>query len=307
MIVRSDDGLLLYGESHPVENPRGSLLVIHGIGEHSSRYYELVKQAHRLRLDVHLMDLRGHGRSQGTRGHFRSLDELHQDIETWISHLVDSGALRGDVPLFLLGHSLGGLITITFAPKYVKKPLYPELAGLCLSSPCLGLRWNPLLFFESQVAKRIPPFLRGMQVPTGVDPDLLSHDKQEVKLYREDPLVHSWITPAAFLAMEKAIKNLYKIVPQLNLPILFLLSGRDKIVNTEAAEEFAKKLTIAHKGKVEVRVFHTFFHEPFHEGKRERAFLELKKWMLKCLPTTRSKKSSFKSSKPAATAKANSL
>ncbi len=306
MIVRSEDGLLIYGESHPVENPRASLLIIHGIGEHSSRYLEVVKQAHRLRMDVHLMDLRGHGRSQGVRGHFESMDQIHQDIDTWISHLVDNGLLQGDLPLFLLGHSLGGLIAISYVPKYQKKPMYPALAGLCLSSPALGLRWNPLLLLEKQIAKRIPPFLKALQVPTGMDPDFLSHDKLEVKAYREDPLVHSWITPSAFLAMERTMKGLYKIVPQLELPILFLLSGRDKVVHTEAAEDFARKLAVAHPGKIEVRVFHTFYHEPFHEGKREKAFLELKKWMLKCLPK-HSKKSSSKSLKKEATAKVTSL
>lgn len=306
MIVRSEDGLLIYGESHPVENPRASLLVIHGIGEHSSRYGELVKQAHRLRMDVHLVDLRGHGRSQGIRGHFESMDQIHQDIDTWISHLVDNKSLRQDIPLFLLGHSLGGLIAISYVPKYKKKPLYPELAGLCLSSPALGLRWNPLLLLETQLAKRIPPFFKAIQVPTGMNPELLSHDKLEVKAYREDPLVHSWITPSAFLAMERTMKGLYKIVPQLQIPILFLLSGRDKVVHTEAAEEFAKKLSVAHPGKIEVRVFHTFFHEPFHETKREKAFLELKKWMLKCLPK-HSKRSSSKSLKKEAIEKATSL
>lgn len=306
MIVRSEDGLLIYGESHPVENPRASLLVIHGIGEHSSRYSELVKQAHRLRMDVHLMDLRGHGRSQGVRGHFVSMEQIHQDIDTWISHLVDNKSLKQEIPLFLLGHSLGGLIAITYVPKYKKKPLYPELAGLCLSSPALGLRWNPLLLLETQLAKRVPPFFKAIQVPTGMNPDHLSHDKTEVKAYREDPLVHGWITPAAFLTMERTMRSLYKLIPSLQIPILFLLSGRDKIVHTEASEDFAKKLSVAHPGKIEVRVFHTFFHEPFHETKREKAFLELKKWMLKCLPK-HSKRNSSKSLKREATEKATSL
>lgn len=302
MIVRSEDGTLIFCESFRSPKARGALLVVHGIGEHSGRYSELVEQARKLHLNVHLFDLRGHGRSQGIRGHFTSLSELHQDMDAWISHLVDAGELDGDLPCFMLGHSLGGLVALTFVPKYIRKPLYPEIVGLCLSAPALGLKWNPLRTLEASLAKRLPSFLRSIHIPTGLPPSALSHDKEEVRLYEEDPLVHGWITPAAFLAIEKGISSLPKIVSKLDLSLLFLLSGKDKVVNTAAAEAFAKKLAVARPGKIEVRVFHTFFHEPFHETKRERAFLEFKKWILKCL--TPSKKNSSKSFAKEATAKA---
>jgi alpha-beta hydrolase superfamily lysophospholipase len=302
MIVRSADGTLIYCESFRALRARGALLVVHGMGEHCGRYQELVAEAKKIKLDVHLFDLRGHGRSQGTRGHFQSLDELHQDMDAWVSHLVDSGALSADLPCFLLGHSLGGLIALTFVPKYVRKPLYPEITGLCLSSPALGLHWNPKRILEMKLASRVPKFLQSFQVPTGISPADLSHDSAEVRAYEEDPLVHGWITPAAFLAIEKGIHSLPKIVGQLDLSLLFLLSGKDKVVETAAAEAFAKKVAVARPGRVEIRVFHTFFHEPFHETKRERAFFELKKWITKCL--TPSKKNSSKSSGSEVTGKA---
>lgn len=304
MIVRSQDGTLIFCESVRAPNARGAVLVVHGIGEHSGRYAEFTAQALKLKLDVHLFDLRGHGRSQGTRGHFTSLDELHQDIDAWISHLVDSGELSHSLPCFMVGHSLGGLIALTYIPKYVRKPLYPEISGLCLSAPALGLRWNPLRSLEANVARRLPKFLQSLQIPTGLPPESLSHDKSEVKQYEDDPLVHGWITPAAYLAIEKGIQSLPKIVSQLDLSLLFLLSGKDKVVDTAASETFAKKVAVARPGKVEVRVFHTFFHEPFHETKRERAYLEFKKWIMKCLAPIPSKKSSSKSSVKEATGKA---
>ena len=302
MIVRSEDSTLIFCESFRAPRARGALLVIHGIGEHSGRYSELVDQALELRLDVHVMDLRGHGRSQGIRGHFTSLDQLHQDMDAWISHLVDFRSLSADKPCFLFGHSLGGLIALTYLPKYVQRPLYPEISGLCLSAPALGLRWNPLRTLEAQLARQLPKFLQSIHVPTGLSAEQLTHDKEEVRQYKEDPLVHGWITPAAFLAMEKGMASIHRIIAQIDLPVLFMLGGKDRVVNTEAAENFAGKLAVAHPGRVEVRIFHTFFHEPLHETKRERAYLELKKWILKCL--TPSKKSSSKSSKRKATGKA---
>jgi alpha-beta hydrolase superfamily lysophospholipase len=134
-------------------------------------------------------------------------------------------------------------------------------------------------------------------------PESLSHDRAQVRQYEEDPLVHSWITPAAYLAIEKGIQSLPRIVRHLDLPLLFLLSGRDRVVDTAASEAFARKVEVAYPGRVEVRVFHTFFHEPFHETKRERAFLEFKKWILKCLIP--SKPSSLRSSGRRAIGKVN--
>jgi len=303
MIVRSQDGTLIFCESFCADGSRGALLVVHGIGEHGGRYLELVKQARRLKLDVHILDLRGHGRSQGIRGHFESLEQLHQDMDAWIDHLVANGSLKANLPCFLLGHSLGGLIALTYLPRYVRQPLYPEFSGVCLSAPALGLRWSPLRDLERTLALGLPKFLRSIHVPTGLSAEDLSHDPEEVMKYNEDPLVHGWITPAAFLAIQEGIQSLPKLVSRLGgQPMLFLLSGKDRVVDTAAAEAFAKKVQVAHPGKVEVRVFHTFFHEPFHETKRERAFLELKKWMLRCL--TPSKKSSSRSSASGATAKA---
>lgn len=309
MIVRSNDGTLIYGDSFlSPKAARGALLVVHGLGEHSGRYQELVKHAHELHLNVHVMDLRGHGRSKGTRGHFQDITEHHQDLDAWIAHLVTTGKLTDKIPCVLLGHSLGGLIALTYAARYTPRTLAPSLSGLVLSNPCLGLHWNPLLMVQAQAAKNVPAFLRSIQVPNGIDVKHLSHDKDEVEKYLEDPLVHRWITPAAFLAIEDAIAGLNKIYPSLDLPTVFMLSGKDKVVNSAAAQAIANKLTIAHPGRVEVKLFHSFFHEPFHELKRERAFLELKKWILKCvIPRPPAKQVSSKLSVRKATVKGTSL
>lgn len=308
MIVRSSDGASIFFESSRVPNARGALLVIHGLGEHSGRYAELVKEARGLRLDVHLIDLRGHGRSSGTRGHFQSLEEIHQDIDAWMKHLVEAGDLKASLPCFLLGHSFGALVALTFAARYVPGPLYPHFSGLILSSPLMGVKWNPARALEAQLARRTPKFLQSLQIPTGIKFADLTHDEAEVARCQTDPLMHQWITPAGFLAMERGMNSLPKLVAQLNLPMLFLVSGQDKVVNPLATLGFAKKCSVAHPGKVEVRVFHNFYHEPFNELKKDRAFLELKKWILRCLPrnTIPSKKNSSKSSASEATAKATS-
>lgn len=305
MILRGSDGTLLFCESLTVPRARGSLLVVHGLGEYGGRYHELAAEAHSLKLNVHLLDLRGHGRSQGTRGHFSSMEEHHRDLDAWIGHLVESGELSVRQPCFLLGHSMGGLIALTYVAQYSSGPMRPELSGLVLSAPALGVPQNPLRLVETSIARHVPPFLRSIQVPSGIKAEFISHDKEEVRLYEQDPLVHGWITPAAYLAIEGAIAGANSLVPQLDIPVLFLINGQDKVVNSAAAQKFARKLSVAHPGQVELKLFQRFFHEAFHETGKERAFLELKKWILKRLLPP-SKRNSSRSSVSGATGKATS-
>lgn len=305
MILRSSDGTLIFCESLLVPKARGDLLVVHGMGEYSGRYHALAEEAHSLRLNVHLFDLRGHGRSQGTRGHFTDMSEHHRDIDAWLEHLVGAGHLSANRPCFLLGHSLGGLIALTYSAHYVPKALYPAISGLILSAPALGIPKNPLRKIEAQVARHLPAFFQNIQVPSGIKARQLSHDKEEIRAYENDPLVHGWITPAAYLAMERAIRSVSSLMANLNFPIFFLLSGKDEVVDNAASRKFIQKLSVAHRGRVEVKVFQRFFHEAFHESGKERAFLELKKWILKQLLP--SKKSSSKSSARKVIAKGISL
>jgi alpha-beta hydrolase superfamily lysophospholipase len=218
---------------------------------------------------------------------------------------VEAGELKASLPCYLLGHSLGGLVALTFAARYVPGPTYPSLSGLILSSPLVGVKWNPARALEAQVARRTPKFLQTIHIPTGIKFEDLTHDAEEIARCRLDPLMHQWITPGGFKSMERGMASLPKLVAQLNLPMLFLVSGQDHVVNPQATLSFAKKCSVASPGKVEVRVFHNFYHEPFHELKKERAFLELKKWILRCLPrnTIPSSLSSSKSSAKKATAK----
>jgi lysophospholipase len=299
MILRSSDGTLIFCESLLVPKARGDLLVVHGMGEYSGRYHELAEEMRSLRLNVHLFDLRGHGRSQGTRGHFSDFSEHHQDMDAWIEHLVGAGRLAAERPCFLLGHSLGGLIALTYGANYVPKALYPALAGMVLSAPALGIPKNPLRSLEAGIARHLPSFLTNIQVPSGIEAADLTHDKDEKKSYEEDPLVHGWITPSAFLAIERAIRSVAALLPKLDFPLFFLLGGKDRVVDNAATHKFIQKLSVAHRGRVEVKVFQRFLHEVFHESGKDRAFLELKKWILK--QAVFSKKSSSRSSGKKAT------
>lgn len=312
MIFRTRDGTLIFHEKIGVakEKRKASLVLIHGLGEHSGRYHSLAKHLNKLGLNVFLMDLRGHGRSQGVRGHFDSIEQLSEDVESFLQHLQDAKELEAGDPLYVLGHSLGGLVATYFTANYKREKKNPILKGLVLSSPAFGLEKSSLRSVQSFLAKKIPTFFHTLQIPTGISSHQLTHDYKERKKYDTDPLVHSWISPLAYRAIEQGIENLYSLIPSLDIPTLFLLCGRDSVVDTKSAESFFHRLQVAHPGKASKVMFSNFYHEPFHELNRKRAIGELTKWIAMQLgmPTTkRLKKGLSKSLKKKAIERETSL
>ncbi|MCO5143959.1 MAG: lysophospholipase [Oligoflexia bacterium] len=312
MIFQSHDGAMIFHDKKIIakNKKKASILIIHGLGEHSGRYQALAKHFNKLGIDVFSFDLRGHGRSQGTRGHFESISQLSDDVQCYVQHLLDIKDLEAGEPLYVLGHSLGGLVATYFVANFKREKKNPTLEGLILSAPAFGLGNSPLRKIQSGLAKQVPSFFQAIQIPTGIQSKQLTHDHKEQKKYDADPLVHGWISPSAYSAMEKAIADLYSLIPSLDIPTLFMLCGRDSVVDTNAAENFFQRLQIAHSEKISKIVFSNFYHEPFHELNRKRAVGELTKWIAKQLgmPTTkRLKQGSFKLSKKKAIEKATSL
>jgi lysophospholipase len=300
MIFKGVDGILLYGESHLTDNSRGSLLVVHGLGEHLGRYSHLVKWANKLGLDVHLMDLRGHGRSQGIRGHTSEFSLFAADLENFVEHLN----LQGDKPCFLFGHSMGGLVSLDFVLRNPK-----QIDGLILSSPAVGIRLGAAASMQVLIADSLPGFLCALQFPNGITSEMLTHDPKEIEKHKNDPLNHHWITPALFTGLVKTIESLGDRLKNIDVPVLFLIAGRDTVVDGSAAERFAAKLAAARPKLVRIRRFHSFYHEVINETRKELAFQEMKLWIqnrLRGKKKTDSKKSSSASSKRKATAKATS-
>ena len=307
MICKSEDGTLIYGESNLASRSVGSILLVHGLGEHSGRYREFAEQLNGWGYDVHRIDLRGHGRSNGVRGHVNEFSDYYRDLDAWLVRLESGGELKKDIPCFLFGHSLGGLISYLYLSQRKAPPLSVKISGLILSAPAFGLLPGLKTLVESSLAKRVPEFFRSLQMPSGIRSEQLSHDDEVVRLHKADPLVHSWATPGFYVELTAAIKSLPKTVDRLAVPLLVMLAGKDKVVNTATAEKFTARLSEANPGLVTKKVFHGFFHEIFNETKRERVYRELKQWMQTTVQKkriTKSKKGSSKSSEKEATERA---
>lgn len=265
--------LRLHYRSWEADTPRAAVIVIHGLFEHSRRYEEFAGYMSSHGFSTFVPDLRGHGASEGRRGHARSFDILLQDLDRFRREV--QGLVPVDLPLFLFGHSLGGLIGLRYLEEYDV-----GLRGAIMTSPWLGTampipRWQVL---AAAVLNRILP---AFPFPFKIDPDLLTHDAERSADYRQDPQIHSTITPRLFTETSSGIELALRRGDRIRVPVLFILAGDDRIVDTDRSLAFARSLP---SDDIEVEVLDGHYHEVLQEPGRIAIMAKVRDWMTDRLP-----------------------
>lgn len=266
--LRAADGVRLHATRWPVSAPRAVLLLSHGLGEHAGRYAPLARDLAPRGIEVHALDHRGHGRSGGVRGHAMRFGRLVDDFGAFASRVMEGAP--AEVPVFLLGHSLGGLIALRWLEETGGRGLH----GAILSAPLLEIakvaaRWKTA---TSGVLSKALPWL---PISNEVDPAELSSDPAYIRSYRDDPLVHDKITPRLYTEMVAAMADAFAERERIAIPLLFIVPGADTIVREEATLRFAEGL----RGDVTVRRYPGFHHESLNELGRARPIADLVAWM----------------------------
>lgn len=274
----SDGKLNLFSMVHSRKNaasiqdrPLRILFAFHGQGEHCGRYQHFPHYLAQTVDVVATMDHRGHGRSEGVRGHVDRFEQYVLDVRAFVERVRAEWAGTGTrVDIHLFGHSMGGLISLLLLQEH------PELAfkSATLSAPLLGLK------FEVPLAKRfaghaLSRVFGGLQLDTGLDSSLVSHDPEVIAMYNQDKLVHGKATARFFTEMMEAIRRAHSR-DTLTVSTQFIVPLADGLVDAQATLEFAGKLRQSGKRIV---TYEGFFHESFNEVHKERAFADLSKWI----------------------------
>ena len=264
---KSIDGLKIFAQTwQPKSEVKAVINLVHGMGEHSGRYYQWAKKFAEKGIAVVSFDHRGHGNSEGKRGHSPSYDSLMNDIDLLFQK---SEELYPNVPVFLYGHSLGGNLVLNYVLRKA-----PKIAGVIATSPWLKLTEQPpkmLLTF----AKAMKSIMPSLSQNTNLNPAFISRDEKEVELYAKDKLVHGKITVGMFLDVVNsgiwAIQNARKLK---NNALICHGTG-DKITSHKASLEFADKV----QDSAEVKLFDGAYHELHHESIREELFEHILNWI----------------------------
>lgn len=260
------DGLRLFYRRWDAGSPRAVCLLVHGLAEHSGRYRNLAARLTTHGWSVWSMDHRGHGRSGGKRGDCRSFREFVDDLHLLKTRIAET--LPG-LPLLLIGHSLGGLIALTYAAEHPQ-----EIKAVAASSPALKLAhetpaWKVALV--TATAKIAP--LAHFQ--NGINPVDLCRDPQVVEAYRKDPLIHSVLTARCALALQEALRHSLEVAGRLKIPCLILQSGTDEVCDPKAALEFSRR----GNSSLSLYRYDGMYHELFNEPERGRVIGDLCGWL----------------------------
>lgn len=266
---RGGNGLRLAYRSWEHHDAHAGLVIVHGLSEHSGRYADFGEWLATRGVSTFAPDLRGHGRSEGRRGHVPRFDVFLEDVDRF--RVEVDGLVHAGLPVFLLGQSMGGLIALRYLEEHAGR-----YRGGIIASPWLGTAM-PVARWKVAAARALTRVLPALPFRHGIDPALLSHDPDIVEAYRADPLVHPTITPRTFLGAAAAMNIVLQRGDRIREPLLILLAGDDGIVDTGRALDFARSLT---NPDITTSVYAGHYHELLNEPDRSRIYLEIHDWIM---------------------------
>jgi alpha-beta hydrolase superfamily lysophospholipase len=242
------------------------IALVHGMGEHSGRYRRFAEFFATHGIAIIAFDQRGHGKSEGKKGHITHYNQLLDGID----ELLERARLQfKDKPVFLYGHSMGGNLVLNYA---LKKP--NTVKGVIATGPWLKLAFEPPAFqlkLAHLMRNLYPGFTQGSNLKTAH----LSHDPEIVKAYERDRLVHDRISASFFMNLYQAGLYALQHANELKVSSLVMHGGDDKITSQPASEEFARKANVV----AEYKLWDGMYHEIHNEPEKEAVLQHVVDWI----------------------------
>jgi alpha-beta hydrolase superfamily lysophospholipase len=245
---------------------RATVVLAHGLGEQSGRYAHVGERLAASGHAVYALDHRGHGRSGGRRARIDSLDDVVADLRTFIG--IAGSRHDGQKPV-LLGHSMGGLVSIAFAIRH-----QDDIGALLLSSPLAALESaSPVTRFASRVLSALAPGLGVL----AVDPALVSRDPEVVMAYADDPLVFHRKIPARTIAqLVGAVEGFPAEVAAIRVPLIVMLGSADRLAAPAGGRMVHERASSADKT---LEVYDGLYHEILNEPEQDKVMADIVGWL----------------------------
>jgi acylglycerol lipase len=260
-------GLKFYSKGWaPDGTPKAAVAFVHGLGEHIGRFAHVGAAFSAAGYALMGFDLRGHGRSDGPRGHTPSVEAYMQDIDLLLEHVHSR---YPGLPTFLYGHSLGGILVLNYGLQ--RKP---DLKAVIATSPALhaGLEKQPAKVFLAKVLGSLAPT---MLMSSGLDTSMLSHDPEVERLYVSDPLVHDKVSLGFGKVMLGANQWALQHASEFPLPLLLVHGTDDQIAYPSSSQEFAAALG----SKAKLVLWDHLYHETHNEPQKAEVLRTTIQWM----------------------------
>lgn len=266
------DRLAIYDWPLPTtQHSRGTVLLVHGLGEHMGRYAHVAKHLNDWRFNVRGYDHFGHGLSTGARGGLPTDDRMLDDLSKVLSHTLQH--MRTGEPLVLIGHSMGGGVVGRYVSLYSA-----AVDALVMSSPALDPGLN---IVQKCLLASLPYIAPNLRVGNGLKANFISHDANTVATYLADPLVHDRISARLASVIANTGTATIQSAAAWTVPTLLMFAGSDRLVSPAGSHAFAS----AAPACVQTHEFAHMFHEIFNEPDQAQVFNVLKTWLDQRFPT----------------------
>jgi acylglycerol lipase len=254
-------GWLPEGEAQAV------LFIVHGLGEHSGRYMNVVNHFVPLGYAVYGLDHLGHGKSEGGREEVQRFEDYTDPLTTYYNMVKGWQAGK---PIFILGHSLGGLITTFYLLDNQEK-----FKGAIISAPAIKISENisSMTITMSKILSKVAPKAGVL----ALDASMISRDPEVVKAYNSDPLVFHGKTPARLASeMLKSMLRVKAEVSKISLPFITVQGSQDKLVDPGGAQMLYEGASSKDKT---IKIYEGFYHEVFNEPERATVLKDVETWL----------------------------
>ncbi len=271
--IPTTGGINLYYQAWQPDGVVGGILaIVHGLGGHSGLYRNIVNQLIPKNFAIYGVDLRGHGKSPGQRGYINFWAEYRDDVGNFLKFIASQNP---EIPLFLLGHSLGGLTVLDYVLRSASETeKLPKLQGLINMTPALGESGvSPIRITLGKILSRIYP---RFSLSTGMDLSLSSRDEEVIKGYAKDPLRHTMGTARLSTEYSQTLNWVDEHAIALDIPFLMMLAGQDKVTFPEGSRNFFEKVTFPDK---ELKEYPDSYHSIQDDFNYQEVLADLADWL----------------------------
>jgi len=266
--INSADGTRLAYRSWPTPGSKITLAVVHGLGEHSGRYERFARGMARHEMSTYAVDLRGHGESEGQRGHVDSWSQWVDDAAAFVAH-VETQTTAEVVPV---GHSFGGAVVLST----VRAGKLTKAGRFVVSSPALKLK-SKVPAWKTSLGKVMTNLAPRLALENEVDAGTVSRIPEVVAAYRADPLVHGKISSRLYAEWQHAARENIEHAGEIKIAFLILAGTADRLIDYEGSEELHERAP----AMSELHLLEGRYHEPFNDLGDEEVFALIAEWVRK--------------------------
>lgn len=261
------DSSIYYQAWLPDGECKAAILIVHGLGEYSGRYMNVVNHLVPKGYALYGFDLYGHGKSDGQREFVQSFEDFTSTVGEYKA-MVKSW--QPDKPIFILGHSMGGLIVTTYLLDHSE-----EFQGAVISAPSVMIPdgINKGTIFAGKVFSKIAPKMGVM----GLDANGVSRDPEVVKAYVNDPMVfHGKTTARLSSELLGAIMLANEEMEKITVPFIAVQGSEDYLVNPAGTKMLYERASSKDKT---LKIYEDLYHEVFNEPEHDQVLSDVEAWL----------------------------